>query len=75
MCDIAFCDLVAFFAFCLTGETSRPKRERVSATRRAFWLYCGPEMKTDRVDRHRSRRPAGRVAGWVEILRPASQAG
>ena len=33
------------------------------------------EMETGRVDRHRSGRPAGRVAGWVEILRPAGQAG
>ena len=35
----------------------------------------GPEMETGRVDGHRSRRPAGRVAGLVEILRPAGQAG
>ena len=33
------------------------------------------EMETGRVDRHRSGRPAGRVAGRVEILRPAGQAG
>ena len=32
-------------------------------------------METGRVDRHRSGRPAGRVAGRVEILRPAGQAG
>ena len=41
MCEIAFRDLVAFFAFCLTGETNTLKRERVSVTRQAFWLYCG----------------------------------
>ena len=34
-----------------------------------------PEMETGRVDRHRSGRLAGRVAGRVEILRPAGQAG
>ena len=33
------------------------------------------EMETGRVDRQRSGRPAGRVAGLVEILRPAGQAG
>ena len=33
------------------------------------------EMETGRVNRHRSGRPAGRVAGRVEILRPAGQAG
>ena len=33
------------------------------------------EMETGQVDRHRSGRPAGRVAGRVEILRPACQAG
>ena len=33
------------------------------------------EMETSRVDRHRSGRPAGRVAGRLEILRPAGQAG
>ena len=33
------------------------------------------EMETGRVNRHRSDRPAGRVAGRVEILRPAGQAG
>ena len=32
-------------------------------------------METGRVDRHRSSRPAGRVAGRVEILRPAGEAG
>ena len=32
-------------------------------------------METGRVDQHRSGRPAGRVAGRVEILRPAGQAG
>ena len=32
-------------------------------------------METDRLDRHRSGRPAGRVAGQVEILQPAGQAG
>ena len=31
-------------------------------------------METGWVDRHRSGRPAGRVAGRVEILRPAGQA-
>ena len=31
-------------------------------------------MDTSRVDRHRSGQPAGRVAGRVEILRPAGQA-
>ena len=36
---------------------------------------CKPEMETGRVDWHRSGRPAGRVAGRVEILRPAGQAG
>ena len=35
----------------------------------------GAGMETGRVDRHRSGRPAGRVAGRVEILRPAGQAG
>ena len=34
-----------------------------------------PEMETGRVDRHRSGRPAGRVAGRVEIFRLAGQAG
>ena len=34
-----------------------------------------PEMETGRVDRHLSGRPAGRVAGRVEILRPAGQVG
>ena len=33
------------------------------------------EMETGRVDRHRSGRPAGRVAVRVEILLPAGQAG
>ena len=33
------------------------------------------EMETGRVDRHRSGRPAGWVAGRVEILRRAGQAG
>ena len=32
-------------------------------------------METDRVDRHRSGWPAGRVAGRVEILQPTGQAG
>ena len=32
-------------------------------------------METGRVDRHRSGWPAGRVAGRVEILRPAGEAG
>ena len=32
-------------------------------------------METDRVDRHWSGQPAGRVAGRIEILRPAGQAG
>ena len=43
-----------------------------------FWkIVIGyiPEMETDRVDRHRSGRPAGRVAGRVEILPLAGQAG
>ena len=31
------------------------------------------EMETGRVDRHRSGRPTARVAGRVEILRPAGQ--
>ena len=34
-----------------------------------------PEMETGLVDRHRSGRPTGRVAGRVEILSPAGQAG
>ena len=38
-------------------------------------LVTRPEMETGQVDRHRSGRPAGRVAGRVEILRPAGQAG
>ena len=38
-------------------------------------LRTGPEMETGRVNRHRSGRPAGRVAGRVEILRPAGQTG
>ena len=38
-------------------------------------MYLASEMETGRVDRHRSGRPAGRVAGRVEILRPAGQAG
>ena len=38
------------------------------------WQKPGAEMETGRVDRHRSSRPAGRVAGRVEILRPAGQA-
>ena len=33
------------------------------------------EMETGRVDRHRLSRRVGRVAGRVEILRPAGQAG
>ena len=37
--------------------------------------WYGAEMETGRVDRLRSGRRAGRVAGRVEILRPASQAG
>ena len=32
-------------------------------------------MEIGRVDRHWSGRPAGLVAGRVEILRPAGQAG
>ena len=40
-----------------------------------FSVACVAEMETGRVDRHRSGRPAGRVAGRVEILRPAGQAG
>ena len=32
-------------------------------------------METGPVDWHRSGRPAGRVTGRVEILRPAGQAG
>ena len=31
-------------------------------------------METGRVDRHRSGRPVGGVAGRVEILQPAGQA-
>ena len=34
-----------------------------------------PEMEIGWVDRHWSGQPAGRVAGRVEILRPAGQAG
>ena len=33
------------------------------------------EMETGQVDRHRSGRPAGRVAGRFDNLRPAGQAG
>ena len=40
-----------------------------------FQRPYGPEMETGRGNRHRSGRPAGRVAGRVEILRPAGQAG
>ena len=38
------------------------------------WKPAG-STGTGRVDRHRSGRPAGRVAGRVQILRPAGQAG
>ena len=40
-------------------------------------IYAVPsisEMETGRVDRHQLGRPAGWVAGWVEILRPVGQA-
>ena len=37
--------------------------------------WYSSEMETGQVDRHRSGRPAGRVTGWVEILRPTGQAG
>ena len=51
----------------------------VFTTPRHFVRLHASEMETGRVNRHRSGRPAGRVArrvaGRVEILRPAGQAG
>ena len=41
----------------------------------AHELVTRPEMETGHVDWHRSGRPAGRITGRVEILRPAGQAG
>ena len=38
-------------------------------------LLCEPELETGWVNRHRSGRPADQVAGRVEILRLAGQAG
>ena len=47
----------------------------VGGKRTRIRQYCRPEMETGRIDRHRSSRPAVRVSGRVEVLRPDGQAG
>ena len=61
----------------LTNVTQMMLKSRM-AVRYSKFRICvlrTSEMETGRVNRHRSDRPAGRVAGRVEILRPAGQAG
>ena len=63
--SVYFFELLSYFP--------KPRPSRVFGVLR--FGFSVPEMETGRVDRHRSGRPASRVAGRVEILRPAGQAG